>query len=201
MTGPIVILIYRRYTCRTSRRLGLHCAHGGRVSDICADWGISDGHCVEMSQVITTYYHPEPLLSQMFYIARLKAASSTTGRSAVPWWSGGRTTGTPGAAKQGADTIRVSHPSSNSGVWTWLGQRRASGEPDPLSQPSSSPAENHYTHMDDSFNPELMGEALYAELDRESLQSGNPSYQNTNTAYSACGDVSGPRDSSPQPMV
>lgn len=78
--------------------------------------------------------------------------------------------------------------SSNSGVWTWLGQRRTSSGPDPLSQPSSSPAENHYTHMEDSYNPELMGEALYAELDRESLQSGNPSYQNT--AYSACGEAS-----------
>lgn len=77
-------------------------------------------------------------------------------------------------------------PSSNSGtVWTWLGQRRVPSGPDPL-QPSTSPAENHYTHMDDSYNPEL-GEALYAELDRESLQSGNPSYQNT--AYSACGEV------------
>lgn len=43
--------------------------------------------------------------------------------------------------------------------------------------------------MDDSYNPELMGEALYAELDRESLQSdNNPSYQNT--AYSASGEVS-----------
>lgn len=33
-----------------------------------------------------------------------------------------------------------------------------------------------------------VGEALYAELDRESVQSGtNPSYQNT--AYSQCGEV------------
>lgn len=116
----------------------------------------------------------------------------------MPWWppTGQQASATgphraPGAAKHGADTIRVPHTSSNSGVWTWLGQRRASGEPaDPLSQPSSSPAENHYTHMDDSFNPELMGEALYAELDRESMQSGNPSYQNT--AYSACGEVGWP---------
>lgn len=121
----------------------------------------------------------------------------------MPWWPNGggggsrTTTGEggslgpnrgPGAVKHGADAIRVSHAATNSGVWTWLGQRRVSGGPDPLSQPSSSPAENHYTHMDDSYNPEL-GEALYAELDRESMQSGgNPSYQNT--AYSACGEVS-----------
>lgn len=128
---------------------------------------------------------------------RLKATNSAT-RSAVPWWwvgGGGHGGNRPGhdvghqrtntATKHGADTIRVPHASSsNSGVWTWLGQRRSSSGPDPLSQPSSSPAENHYTHMDDSYNPEL-GEALYAELDRES---GNPSYQNT--AYSACGEVS-----------
>lgn len=97
---------------------------------------------------------------------------------------------TPAVAKHGVDAVRVPHPSSNSGVWTWLGQRRVSSGPDPLSQPSSSPAENHYTHMDDSYNPEL-GEALYAELDRESMQSGNP-YQNT--AYSTCGEVSAPND-------
>lgn len=114
---------------------------------------------------------------------------------------------------------------------------------------TSSPAENHYTHMDDSYSPIGMGgsgsgggggssgvsaggllnssssgggggggergdggggigigllvgnvhhhhhhhggaggadEALYAELDRESIRSANPSYQNT--AYSQCGD-------------
>lgn len=42
--------------------------------------------------------------------------------------------------------------------------------------------------MDDTYSPVGVGEALYAELDRESVRSGNPSYQNT--AYSGCGDVS-----------
>lgn len=39
--------------------------------------------------------------------------------------------------------------------------------------------------MDDSYSP--VGEALYAELDRESIRSANPSYQNT--AYSQCGEI------------
>lgn len=128
---------------------------------------------------------------------RSKAANSTT-MSNIPWCSTenrpvtsgsgavGGNTAPQRVAKHGTPAIRVPHVSSNNGVWTWLGQRRGSGIPDPLSQPSSSPAENHYTHMDDSYNPEL-GEALYAELDRESLQSGNPSYQNT--AYSGCGEA------------
>lgn len=42
--------------------------------------------------------------------------------------------------------------------------------------------------MDDTYSPVNVGEALYAELDRESIHSGNPSYQNT--AYSQCGEVS-----------
>jgi hypothetical protein len=42
--------------------------------------------------------------------------------------------------------------------------------------------------MDDAYSPVGVGEALYAELDRESIQSANPSYQNT--AYSQCGEVS-----------
>ena len=41
--------------------------------------------------------------------------------------------------------------------------------------------------MDDAYSPVGVGEALYAELDRESVRSGNPSYQNT--AYSQCGEV------------
>lgn len=42
--------------------------------------------------------------------------------------------------------------------------------------------------MDDAYSPVgVSGEALYAELDRESINSNNPSYQNT--AYSQCGDV------------
>lgn len=68
-----------------------------------------------------------------------------------------------------------------------MSNRRVSAGPDQLGPPSSSPAENHYTHMDDTYSPVGVGEALYAELDRESVRSGNPSYQNT--AYSGCGDV------------
>lgn len=41
--------------------------------------------------------------------------------------------------------------------------------------------------MDDAYSPVGVGEALYAELDRESVRSANPSYQNT--AYSQCGEV------------
>lgn len=40
--------------------------------------------------------------------------------------------------------------------------------------------------MDDAYSPEPTDEALYAELDRESIRSGNPSYQNT--AYSQFGE-------------
>uniref|UniRef100_T1GWW1 Uncharacterized protein n=1 Tax=Megaselia scalaris TaxID=36166 RepID=T1GWW1_MEGSC len=87
--------------------------------------------------------------------------------------------------KHPSDSIR--RPTSNSGVWTWLSNRRPSDGPDQLGPPSSSPAENHYTHMDDAYSPVgVVGEALYAELDRESIRSANPSYQNT--AYSQCGE-------------
>lgn len=41
--------------------------------------------------------------------------------------------------------------------------------------------------MDDAYSPVGVSEALYAELDRESVRSANPSYQNT--AYSQCGEV------------
>lgn len=42
--------------------------------------------------------------------------------------------------------------------------------------------------MDDAYSPVGVGdEALYAELDRESIRSANPSYQNT--AYSQCGEI------------
>lgn len=76
---------------------------------------------------------------------------------------------------------------SNSGVWTWLSTRRPSSSPDQIGA-SGSPVENHYTHMmDETYSPEPTDEALYAELDRESIRSGNPSYQNT--AYSQCGEV------------
>uniref|UniRef100_A0A1B0BU64 Uncharacterized protein n=1 Tax=Glossina palpalis gambiensis TaxID=67801 RepID=A0A1B0BU64_9MUSC len=40
--------------------------------------------------------------------------------------------------------------------------------------------------MDDAYSPVGVSEALYAELDRESVRSANPSYQNT--GYSQCGD-------------
>lgn len=136
--------------------------------------------------------------------------------------------------KQSADSIRsAASLHNNPGVWTWLGQRRQSASPDhhhhhnhhhhQMGAPASSPAENHYTHMDDSYSPVGLGssgsgaglgggglggsgcsmgpggrsgggggggsggdEALYAELDRESIRSANPSYQNT--AYSQCGE-------------
>lgn len=90
--------------------------------------------------------------------------------------------------KQTVDNIRTgSHVNSNSGVWTWLGTRRPSSSPDQIGA-SGSPVENHYTHMmDETYSPEPTDEALYAELDRESIRSGNPSYQNT--AYSQCGEV------------
>lgn len=112
-----------------------------------------------------------------------------------PWWcrnnrgAGGSGTNGRGSlsAKHSADSIR--RPTSNSGVWTWLGgSRRSSEGPDQIGPPSSSPAENHYTHMDDAYSPVGVSEALYAELDRESVRSNNPSYQNT--GYSQCGDVS-----------
>jgi len=93
----------------------------------------------------------------------------------------------PISIKHSADSIR--RPTSNSGVWTWLGgSRRSSAGPDQIGPPSTSPAENHYTHMDDAYSPVGVSEALYAELDRESVRSANPSYQNT--AYSQCGEVS-----------
>lgn len=108
-----------------------------------------------------------------------------------PWWCRNNRNGTNGRSsmsiKHPSDSIR--RPTSNSGVWTWLSNRRPSDGPDQLGPPSSSPAENHYTHMDDAYSPVgVVGEALYAELDRESIRSANPSYQNT--AYSQCGEVS-----------
>ncbi|XP_073840832.1 uncharacterized protein [Musca autumnalis] len=123
---------------------------------------------------------------------RIKSANAN-GRP-QPWWcrnnrgsgSGGGTNGRGSlSAKHSADSIR--RPTSNSGVWTWLGgSRRSSEGPDQIGPPSSSPAENHYTHMDDAYSPVGVSEALYAELDRESVRSNNPSYQNT--GYSQCGD-------------
>lgn len=113
----------------------------------------------------------------------------------MPWWyrstrsNSGANTGTRSsiaAAKHHADSIRGPH--NNSGVWTWLTNRRPATAPDLGSSTHQSPAENHYTHMDDAYSPVgVSGEALYAELDRESLNSNNPSYQNT--AYSQCGEM------------
>lgn len=120
----------------------------------------------------------------LFFISFIKI----TGARQLPWWSRSNRNGTSGRGnitiKQSADSIR-GHP-SNAGVWTWLSNRRPSGSPEQIGPASASPAENHYTHMDDAYSPVGVGdEALYAELDRESIRSGNPSYQNT--AYSQCG--------------
>lgn len=114
----------------------------------------------------------------------------------MPWWSRGSRNAVPPngrsshSIKQSADSIQsATSLHNNPGVWTWLSNRRASASPDhPMGAPTSSPAENHYTHMDDSYSPVGVGdEALYAELDRESIRSANPSYQNT--AYSQCDEV------------
>lgn len=120
------------------------------------------------------------------------ACATLTGGRPQPWWcrnnrNGGGQNRSPISIKHSADSIR--RPTSNSGVWTWLGgSRRSSAGPDQIGPPSTSPAENHYTHMDDAYSPVGVSEALYAELDRESVRSANPSYQNT--AYSQCGEVS-----------
>ncbi|XP_075163316.1 uncharacterized protein LOC142235948 [Haematobia irritans] len=130
----------------------------------------------------------------MVVVLRCKRIKSTNANGRPqPWWCrnnrGSSGSGTNGrgslSAKHSADSIR--RPTSNSGVWTWLGgSRRSSEGPDQIGPPSSSPAENHYTHMDDAYSPVGVSEALYAELDRESVRSNNPSYQNT--GYSQCGD-------------
>ncbi|XP_062132727.1 uncharacterized protein LOC133843278 [Drosophila sulfurigaster albostrigata] len=121
---------------------------------------------------------------------RIKSANANGGRP-QPWWcrnnrnAAGGQNRSPISIKHSADSIR--RPTSNSGVWTWLGgSRRSSAGPDQIGPPSTSPAENHYTHMDDAYSPVGVSEALYAELDRESVRSANPSYQNT--AYSQCGE-------------
>lgn len=119
-----------------------------------------------------------------------------TGSRKLPWWSRvNRSNMSADAArnitiKQTVDNIRAGPhvTNNNSGVWTWLSTRRPSSSPiDQIGPSSGSPVENHYTHMmDDAYSPEPTDEALYAELDRESIRSGNPSYQNT--AYSQCGE-------------
>ncbi|XP_018567689.1 uncharacterized protein LOC108908222 [Anoplophora glabripennis] len=78
-------------------------------------------------------------------------------------------------------SIQNSTNSSN-GVWSWL-SRKSTTTPSQLNTPPTSPAENHYTHMEDGYNS--VGEALYAELDRESStgdndrDSNSPAYQNS----------------------
>lgn len=66
------------------------------------------------------------------------------------------------------------------GVWSWL-SRRSAPTPSQLDNPPSSPVENHYTHMEDTYN--TVGEALYAELDRDSSSGedgeNSPAYQNS----------------------
>ena len=61
-------------------------------------------------------------------------------------------------------------------VWSWLGTRRPPPVPSPPVRPVTA---NHYTIEEPYPNPppEIPGEALYAELDRES--SSSPAYQNT----------------------
>lgn len=59
----------------------------------------------------------------------------------------------------------------NGGVWAWLSRRPAPGRSQ-LANPSTAPAENHYTHMDEEEQPY----AIYAELDR---QCNSPAYQNS----------------------
>nr|XP_023028032.1 uncharacterized protein LOC111516079 [Leptinotarsa decemlineata] len=84
---------------------------------------------------------------------------------------------------------------ANNGVWSWL-SRRSTNSPSQLNTPPALPAENHYTHMEDGYNS--VGEALYAELDRESSTEGNdrdsnsPAYQNS--AYT---DPDAPTSSAP----
>ncbi|XP_017780458.1 PREDICTED: uncharacterized protein LOC108565475 [Nicrophorus vespilloides] len=62
---------------------------------------------------------------------------------------------------------------TNSGVWSWLSRRST---PQTQLNAPTTPAENHYTHMEENYNG--VGEALYAELDREST-ADSPAYQNS----------------------
>lgn len=110
----------------------------------------------------------------------------------MPWWSRSNRSNAAIArntivAKHPVDNIRGGN-NGNTTVWTWLSSRRSSSSPEQIGAPSVSPAENHYTHMDDAYSPVgLNDEALYAELDRDSIRSANPSYQNT--GYSQCGEM------------
>lgn len=77
-------------------------------------------------------------------------------------------------------------------VWTWLTTRRSTTGPTQLcATAQTTPAENHYT-MDEAYT--AVGEALYAELDRE--LSNSPAYQNT--AYNGSDtDPDAPASSAP----
>ncbi|XP_069686616.1 uncharacterized protein [Periplaneta americana] len=77
-------------------------------------------------------------------------------------------------------------------VWTWLTTRRSNTGPAQLCTPApTTPAENHYT-LDEAYT--AVGEALYAELDRE--LSSSPAYQNT--AYNGSDtDPDAPASSAP----
>jgi hypothetical protein len=69
---------------------------------------------------------------------------------------------------------------TDSGVRTWLTRtnHRPPTAPDQLSSPSHPSAENHYTPMDETYSPiSIVDEALYAELDGESIKSDNSSTQ------------------------
>lgn len=83
-------------------------------------------------------------------------------------------------------TTHASTGRDSSGVWSWLTARRPSDRPSPLTA-ATLPAENHYTHMDENYSS--VGEALYAELDRDS---NSPAYQN-----SAYADPDAPTSSAP----
>ncbi|XP_068914279.1 uncharacterized protein [Tenebrio molitor] len=64
------------------------------------------------------------------------------------------------------------------GVWSWL-SRRSTTTSSQLQNPSSF-VENHYTHMEDSYNS--VGDALYTELDianPDSRDKNSPAYQNS----------------------
>ncbi|CAH1187753.1 unnamed protein product [Phyllotreta striolata] len=71
---------------------------------------------------------------------------------------------------------------TNTGVWSWLSRRNTCS----IDTPTASPAENHYTHMDDGYNG--VGEALYAELDADEA----PAYRNSGYA-----DAEAPASSAP----
>ncbi|KAJ9587122.1 hypothetical protein L9F63_028306 [Diploptera punctata] len=76
--------------------------------------------------------------------------------------------------------VTAQYDSGNNGgggarVWMWLTTRRNPAGPAQLCSPAATtPAENHYT-LDEAYT--TVGEALYAELDRE--LSSSPAYQNT----------------------